>query len=96
MDKYWRHEEICRQLNETYKAKNEAYGDAFSKTFHDLGIISAVTRIYDKFNRVKALTGGAENRVVDESLKDTLLDMANYCIMTVIEIEGEDSKSAAT
>ncbi len=63
MDKYKRHEDLCRLLNETYRAKNEAYGDSFGRTFRELGIISAVTRMYDKFNRVKALATGAENRM---------------------------------
>jgi hypothetical protein len=88
MDKYMRHEELCRLLNQTYRAKNEAYGDSFGRTFRELGIISAVTRMYDKFNRVKALAAGVENRVADESLMDTLLDLANYCMMTVIEMEN--------
>lgn len=92
MDKYERHMELCKQLNETYIAKNKAYGDAFAKTFQELGIISAVTRIHDKFNRVKALALGAENKVSDESIKDTLLDLANYCIMTVIELEETKQK----
>jgi hypothetical protein len=90
MDKYNRHAELCKTLNETYIAKNKAYGDSFGRTFHELGIISAVTRMSDKWNRIKALSLGAENNVKDEGLKDTLLDMANYCLMTVIEMENQD------
>jgi hypothetical protein len=89
MDKYSRHAELCKTLNETYIAKNKAYGDSFGRTFQELGIISAVTRMSDKWNRIKALSLGAENNVKDESLKDTLLDMANYCLMTVIEMENQ-------
>lgn len=87
IDKYNRHNEICRGLNGMYKAKNTAYDDSFGKTFQELGIISAVTRMQDKFNRIKALATGAKNDVPDESIMDTLRDLANYCIMTVIEIE---------
>lgn len=82
-----RHIEICRELNDTYRKKNEAYGDSFGKTYHELGIISAVTRMSDKMNRITSLATGAKNEVADESLKDTLKDLANYCIMTVIEME---------
>lgn len=85
--KYDRHMEICEDLNQLYKDKNTAYGDAFSKTFKELGIISAVTRMSDKFNRVKSLALKAENNVMDENLKDTLQDLANYSIMTLIEME---------
>lgn len=83
------HREICNKLNTIYEQKNKAYGNSFSDTFNDLGIISAVTRISDKFNRLKTL---AKNEYIpqgDESISDTLLDMANYCIMTYMEINGE-------
>lgn len=87
--KFEAHSQICKDLNKTYREKNIAYGDAFGKTFQELGIISAITRMSDKWNRVKALALGAENKVVDESLRDTLMDLANYCIMTLIEMEKD-------
>jgi hypothetical protein len=87
MDKYDRHAEICTELNDTYKAKNVAYGDAFGKTFQKYGKISALTRMSDKWNRTEALMLGAKNDVSDESIKDTLKDMANYCLITLIEME---------
>jgi len=93
MNKYERHMEICKELNKTYEAKNIAYGDAFGKTFQELGIVSAVTRMYDKFNRIKALVTGAENKVTDEAIEDTLKDMANYCILTLIELELKKNES---
>lgn len=86
--KYNRHMEICEKLNQTYIDKNTAYGDSFGKTFADLGIMSAITRIYDKFNRIVALAKGAENNVRDEAIEDTLTDLANYAIMTLIELEA--------
>lgn len=82
-----RHKEICDKLNETYRKKNTDYGDSFGAMFRELGIITAVTRIGDKFNRLKTLAIKESAEVNDESLKDTLLDMANYCIMTAMEIE---------
>ena len=89
MNKPIKHKEICESLNDVYVRKNKDYGDSFGQMYQDLGIISAVTRIGDKYNRLKSLaTKPAEERAVkDESIKDTLLDMANYCIMTVIEME---------
>jgi isopropylmalate/homocitrate/citramalate synthase len=87
MDKFIRHKQICEDLNTIYINKNAAYGDSFGKTFQELGIISAVTRMQDKFNRIKALATGAENNVKDEQLEDTLMDLANYCILTLIELE---------
>lgn len=87
-----RHKQLLSQLHETYLQKNTAYGNSFHDTYVDLGIIAAITRIADKFNRAKTLakdraTGNID--IGDEPLTDTLLDMANYCIMTVMEIERD-------
>jgi hypothetical protein len=87
-----RHGEICKELTEIYIKKNGDYGDSFGKTFRDLGIMSAVTRIYDKMNRIVTLSKGRNNEVLDESLRDSLIDIANYAIMTVMELEEENRK----
>lgn len=89
MDKIKRHEEICNDMHELYKQKNKAYGNSFGETYKKLGIISAVTRITDKYNRLVTLSVNNDILCGDESLCDTLLDMANYCIMTVMEIEDQ-------
>lgn len=90
--KYEKHMQICNELNQTYIDKNTAYGDSFGKTFKDLGMMSAVTRMYDKFNRIIALTKGAQNNVKDEAVEDTLRDLANYCIMTLIEMQTDNNE----
>lgn len=82
-----RHRDLCTQIHDTYIKKNHDYGDSFGKSFQDWGITAAAVRIEDKFNRFKNLAKGAENMVADERMEDTLLDMANYCIMTVLELQ---------
>ena len=91
MNKIQIHKDICNELNEIYNNKQHDYGDSFGQTFDKLGIISAVTRISDKYNRLVSLCAKPEEerKVKDESITDTLLDMANYCIMTVIEMHKE-------
>lgn len=74
-----------------YMNKNHDYGDSFGDTFKKLGIISAVTRITDKTNRLISLST-KEARVNDESIEDTLMDLANYAIMTLIELRGESDE----
>ena len=81
-----RHAEICEELNAIYCRKNADYGDSFGETFRKLGIISAVTRITDKVNRLQSLCVHSA-QVQDESVRDTLYDLANYAIMTAIEME---------
>ena len=82
------HWEICRELNETYKAKNADYGDSFAlvrKKYPNAILI----RLNDKINRLETLMNG-EKQHVDESIDDTLLDLANYCIMELVERKSDD------
>lgn len=90
MTKPERHAEICRVLNEVYTQKNHDYGDSFHSTYLEEGMAMARIRLSDKLNRFKNLTRdmNQEAKVQDESIIDTLLDLANYAIMTVMEIDG--------
>lgn len=78
------HASICEELNEIYARKNHDYGDSFGKGYAEYGMVMAVIRLEDKLNRIKSLLK-AEALVKDESINDTLMDLANYAIMTVIE-----------
>ena len=82
-----RHEELALQLNETYRKKNNDYGDSFGKSFEKYGITAALVRMEDKWNRLNSLAAGTQQMVNDESIIDTLCDLANYSLMTVMEIE---------
>ena len=79
------HQEICDTLHEIYVKKNHDYGDSFSKNFDEYGLIYPEMHIKEKFDRFKSLRTSAA-MVVNESIEDTLLDMANYCILTVLEM----------
>lgn len=81
---------IATELGELYEKKNKCYGGSFSDTYKKLGLISAVTRISDKFNRLCNLATNPDIDNLGESLEDTLRDMASYCIMTVMELKGKE------
>ena len=89
MTKVAHHRMICDEINELYAKKNHDYGDSFAQSFREEGMAMVSIRLGDKFNRLKALTRGGEQKVADESIRDTLIDLANYAIMTVLEMEGE-------
>jgi hypothetical protein len=90
-----RHAEICALLNDIYRRKNADYGDSFGETFRKLGVISAVTRITDKISRLQTLCVKPA-QVRSESVRDTLLDLANYAIMTTIELELDNTNNKET
>lgn len=87
-DKAHKHLELCHILRATYLSKNQDYGDSFGKQFEEYGELSAAIRLEDKLQRFKQLMKNPA-QVKDESKIDTLLDLANYAIMTVIELEEE-------
>ena len=78
---------IAEDIIALYEKKDRAYGNSFGDTFQKLGIISAVTRISDKYNRLCNLTTNKDIDNLGESIEDTLKDMAAYCIMTIMELK---------
>ena len=93
MDKVQRHKELCEKMNKTYNQKNEKYGDSFSVSVQKYGYIAALTRISDKFHRIENLILTKEDGSdTDESLIDSLCDLSNYCLMTVIELESDEDE----
>lgn len=82
--------QITEELIALYEKKNKAYGNAFSHTYERLGLISAVTRIDDKNNRLVNLCKNKNIDDLGESVEDTLRDMACYCIMTLMEREKKN------
>lgn len=78
--------QIAEEISSLYEMKDKAYGSSFSQTYDKLGIISAVTRISDKYNRLCNLATNKDIDNLGESIEDTLKDMAAYCIMTLMEI----------
>jgi hypothetical protein len=70
-------------LAEILQEKNNAYGDSFSKSLDEDGLLVLKIRLGDKFNRVSSLIKKGELKENDESLEDTLLDMAGYSILAL-------------
>ena len=88
MENVKKHMEICKELNDLYERKNRDYGDSFHISFEEEGMAMARIRLGDKINRFKTLTKSGGQQVQEESIRDTLIDLANYAIMTVMEIDG--------
>jgi hypothetical protein len=83
---------IVNKMLDTYKKKNADYGDSFGKSIDEFGYTAALVRMSDKFNRLKnLLQKNAEAKVKDESVKDTILDLACYSVMLAIEVEHRNN-----
>lgn len=82
---------ITERMNELYEKKNHDYGNSVHDTYKKFGLTSYLVRITDKLNRATTLND-KEALVDDESIKDTLMDMANYCVLAIQELENEEEK----
>lgn len=79
--------ELAQTMCELYEKKNADYGDSFNISLDKYGIIAALTRMSDKFNRIENLILNQNKKVEDEKVEDTLIDLANYAMMTVLWIK---------
>lgn len=89
--KFQKHKELIDSLHELYVTKNSDYGDSVHDTYEKYGLTSFLVRLEDKLNRARTLSrkGTWDRKVLDEKIEDTLLDMANYAILAVIELQME-------
>lgn len=85
------HKNCCENMVEITKRKNADYtgigSDPF-KNFKAVGfydpswiLVGFFTRMTDKFGRIASFIQKGVLLVKDESVEDSLLDLANYCIL---------------
>ena len=77
---------VVEEMKDLHARKNHDYGDAFAKSFGEFGLVSAVVRMSDKMERLKSLC--MKDALVAESVRDTLVDLACYAVMTVVELDA--------
>lgn len=81
---------ITDELKDTYIKKNHDYGNSFDKSIDKFGLTAAVVRMNDKIERLNSLLN--KDAKVDESIRDTVMDLANYCIMTAMYLDNKEKK----
>lgn len=82
--------QIANGLTELYERKNADYGNSFSKTFEEFGMTSTIVRLSDKLERLKTLSK-KEAQVKDESIQDTVMDIAVYAMLTLMELMNRET-----
>ena len=82
--------DVQGELFDLFVRKNADYGDAFEA----YGPVGCLVRIGDKLGRLQTITRNRVEIVQDESMQDTLLDLANYCTLAVMLLRDADSGRA--
>lgn len=79
--------EYTEFLAETFARKRADYGPTTTETFEKFGPVSMLVRMHDKLGRLDNLLGRGETPCVhEESIEDTLVDLANYALITLLEL----------
>jgi hypothetical protein len=88
------HAEICDGIKKLYADKNADYKDSF-KLVRDKFPNSILIRLNDKLCRLEQfyLLGEDGMKVKDESIEDTLRDLANYCLLELVERELDKQRA---
>lgn len=81
-----RFKEITDKMCDIYKQKNSDYGSSFSKLFKKCGMTYAYGHLAEKIERIDSLSNN-DAKVQGESMIDSLYGLANYSILTIMEIE---------
>ena len=84
--------EECDALERLLIAKNAAYGDSASRAPILRPTLETTTAIFvrmsDKIARIRSLLSGAEAN--EESLDDTIRDLAGYCVLYLATKEKKE------
>lgn len=80
---------ITTEMESLYYRKNSDYGNSFDKSLEEDGLLVAKIRLGDKYNRFSQLLK-KDAEVADESLEDTLIDLANYAVMTLMWLRNKE------
>lgn len=83
--------QICTDMIKLHEAKNHDYGNSFDKSMDEFGLVAPAIRLSDKLNRFKSLIK-SEAKVKDESIEDTLQDLACYSVMALAYIRTHKDK----
>lgn len=89
------HKKLLDDMHDLYIKKNADYGNSVHDTYEKYGLVSFLVRMEDKLNRVRNLNKDnvkiSDAKVQDEKIEDTLMDLANYAILAIMELKREKS-----
>lgn len=77
-------------LKNTLIKKNRDYGSSFDKSVNKFGWIYVAIELDKKKNRLHSLLKNKEKPNY-ESIEDTLLDIAGYCVLSLIYLENKEA-----
>lgn len=81
---------IVKEMTELYAKKNHDYGNAFGEIIKEVGLPYGVGKLKEKLKRIETLINTKAE--VNESLEDSLIDLACYTVMTLSYLKRRKNK----
>lgn len=88
-----RFKQLTGEMAALYARKNKDYGDSFTEMYKEWGAMYPMSRMQEKLRRATQILRSGEAQVQEEKVTDTLLDLANYALMTIMELKEDNGES---
>lgn len=88
-----RFKQLTGEMSALYVRKNKDYGDSFTEMYREWGPMYPMSRMQEKLRRATQILRSGEAQVTEEKVTDTLLDLANYALMTIMELKEDNGES---
>lgn len=85
--------QLTGEMVALYERKNKDYGDSFTEMYREWGPMYPMSRMQEKLRRAIQLMRSGEAQIPEEKVTDTLLDLANYALMTIMELKEDNGES---
>lgn len=83
---------LTSEMIATYTRKNRDYGNSFSRMCGEYGHTYPIIHLDEKLARIKSILLNGDNAVKGETAVDSLLDLACYSLMTIMELTTEQGQ----
>ena len=83
---------VLDEMCSVFERKDADYGNSFGDSIREFGYVVAVARMNDKLSRLKKMVKGGDIKIPSETMRDNLLDIANYCVLTIMELDSDTDK----
>jgi Nucleotide modification associated domain 1 len=81
-------DKVSSEVIDIVKRKNKDYGNSYEIMVEKYGLVALLIRFQDKLGRLDSLVlKGQEQKVSDESIEDTLKDIAGYALLELARLE---------
>lgn len=81
-------DQVLGEMREVMIRKNRDYASAKADNISEFGELGVLVRANDKLSRLKNLLWHTKHQPKNESIADSWVDLANYCVIAMLVRRG--------